>query len=89
MTIQCAVQSPQCKKEGRNSFEIYSETLNKEVIIILCDDHLAQYKKAGAHPKFHNHPEIKWQTTMDKNKITQKIEIPEEKEEKEIKIRRK
>jgi len=67
MTLQCAVL--QCKKEGRNSFEIYSETLNKTVIIMLCDDHLVVYKKAGINPKFHNHPEIKYQIIDDKSKI--------------------
>lgn len=90
MTLPCAVTTPPCKKEGRNSFEIYSETLGKTVIIMLCDDHLAMYKKSGVNPKFHNHPEIKWQTIIDKNKVlTPAPEIPEEPEEKEIKIKRK
>ena len=77
--MQCAV-IPQCKKEGKNSFEIYSETLGKTVIIMLCDEHLAMYKKAGVNPKFYNHPEIKWRKEENNSqKILLESEISEEK----------
>lgn len=85
--MQCSV-IPQCKKEGKNSFEIYSETLGKTVIIMLCDEHLAIYKKAGVNPKFHNHPEIKWKKEENNSAklALAKSEIIEEKENKKCMI---
>jgi len=47
--IKCAVLG--CKKEGKHSFGIYSETLNKMCIVNLCEEHLEMQKKAGVNPK--------------------------------------
>lgn len=69
----------QCKKEGKNPHPLYSETLNKTVVVQICDEHFAIFKKAGVNPRFDNHPEIKWQQTVDviKKQTPSKDQIPQ------------